>query len=1097
MEEHTNGINSATLTAMASEALWCQQNNKTCFMFIGGATGALSNGLGWAQNQYEQIFAALTGTGIQPNSPNLIWFRQSGFQGETQLPENVEDPTSTAVYSETAWLNKRLSGPMITNSPSPQAATGVPWSWQPTATAFGATNFTWSISNAPAGMNVNSSSGLVAWTPGSNVSSSGPVTLTVTNNAGLGGSDSYVFTVGVPIVFNLSTATVTSTNATMTLTNQYIGGVPCTVKLVMTGYSSTHNLAGLAKGAGAVAGGLVVTDGNTNNIDGKEGINFDIQVTGSVSNVSYSIIQFVLNGYTSTQRAYTITDAPGTTLGAAGNQIDGASNLNMGTGIAIPVNMGPTVLRDNFDFSWNRTSGLGPIASLNSVSIVISAPVPPTISTASTLPAGVVGAAYNQTLAATNGVAPYSWVVTSGSLPAGLNLNDDGNVSGTPTVAGNSSFGVIVTGNDGGISSAQFTLAVAPAPTITTAANLPSGAGGAFYSNTLAATGGATPYSWSLVSGSLQNGLGLSPAGVISGTPSASGASTFTVRVTGSDGGSSTKQLNLTINPAPTITSGSPLPSGAVNAPYSQSLTATGGTVPYVWSPASGSLPAGLSLSAAGVISGAPTTSGVSTFSVTVTGNDGGNSTAQLSLTIYPAPAITTGNPLPDAVINSVYTQSLAASGGASPYTWSLASGSLPGGLSLGSNGAITGTAIALGTSTFNVRVTGNDGGNSTSQFNLTVNPPPLNITAATPMASGTVGSAYSQTMTAAGGVPPYTWSTVPGMGNIPDGLILDPAGILSGTPSAAGTFSFRLKAVDTRSANDVKNVSLTISLAPASAALTSPTNNASYTLNCPVASGSTPTAAIPLAATVTDNGNPIDKVQFFANGTTLVGESGTAPYNCNWVTQTRGNYTITARAVYSGTSTPDSNAANITVLGLPAGWSIMDVGSGFLAGSASETNGVYTVQGAGNVGSTADSFRFISQASGTNCELKLRMPTYQTTTNSRSGIMIRESSAAGAKMAVMSVNPNGSYSWQRRMALNNATATVTGTTAAAPNVWLRLKRTGDTITGYSSTDGVSWTTVSSANFGMVSQVSFGVFVVTGSNGTLNTSTFDNVTALP
>src|SRR5207302_1344801 len=152
---------------------------------------------------------------------------------------------------------------------------------------------------------------------------------------------------------------------------------------------------------------------------------------------------------------------------------------------------------------------------------------------------------------------------------------------------------------------------------------------------TMAATGGTAPYSWSVVSGSLPAGLSLVAAsGAISGTPSGSGTSTFTVQAADSNAQNTTATFSLTINrPALVITTTS-LPSGTQNAAYSASMSAAGGTTPYSWSVVSGSLPAGLSLaSASGAISGTPSGSGSSTFTIQAADSNAQKTTATLSLT--------------------------------------------------------------------------------------------------------------------------------------------------------------------------------------------------------------------------------------------------------------------------------------------------------------------------------------------------------------------------------------------------------------------------------------------------------------------------------
>jgi hypothetical protein len=145
----------------------------------------------------------------------------------------------------------------------------------------------------------------------------------------------------------------------------------------------------------------------------------------------------------------------------------------------------------------------------------------PTITTTS-LPDGTITSAYSTSLSATGGVLPYAWGLASGQLPAGLGLTDSGIISGTPTgPAGTSSFVVRVTGQDGSASTKSLTLRVASLLQITTT-TLPGGSVGTSYSRQVVATGGQTPYVWSLAGGGLPAGLTLNTGtGVISGTPTA------------------------------------------------------------------------------------------------------------------------------------------------------------------------------------------------------------------------------------------------------------------------------------------------------------------------------------------------------------------------------------------------------------------------------------------------------------------------------------------------------------------------------------------------------------------------------------------------
>jgi hypothetical protein len=187
--------------------------------------------------------------------------------------------------------------------------------------------------------------------------------------------------------------------------------------------------------------------------------------------------------------------------------------------------------------------------------------------------------------------------------------------------------GALVTDNDAGLCPANAVAGVAPTLKVTTT-SLPSGqVGSAYGPATLAASGGVTPYSWSVTSGSLPGGLSLDGStGVISGTPTAYGTFTFTVTVADSESPAmkaTSGTLSITVKPAPLKVTTTSLAAATGGKPYSATLAATGGVTPYTWSVSSGSLPPGLSLdSATGVISGTPDVAGTYSFTVTVTDSE-------------------------------------------------------------------------------------------------------------------------------------------------------------------------------------------------------------------------------------------------------------------------------------------------------------------------------------------------------------------------------------------------------------------------------------------------------------------------------------------
>src|ERR1022692_3116943 len=280
----------------------------------------------------------------------------------------------------------------------------------------------------------------------------------------------------------------------------------------------------------------------------------------------------------------------------------------------------------------------------------------------------------------------------------------------------------------------------------TTHSPLPKGTVNVSYSQTLTATGGSGTYTWAVAAGTLPGGLSLNTkTGVISGLPTARGLSHFEIKVTDSLHLPAAKEFALTIDPALTITTSSPLPTGTVGVNYSQTVKATGGSGTYTWSVSAGALP-GLSLnSATGAISGQPTTAGPANFTIQVTDSSQATATKAFAMTVNPALVITTGSPLPQGTVGVNYAQTLAATGGSGTYTWAVTVGSLPSPLLLnGSTGAITGQPATAGPANFTIQVTDSNQATATKAFAMTVNPA-LVITSGSPLPQGTGGGKPTQ----------------------------------------------------------------------------------------------------------------------------------------------------------------------------------------------------------------------------------------------------------------------------------------------------------------------------------------------------------------
>ncbi|MCS7062419.1 MAG: putative Ig domain-containing protein, partial [Anaerolineae bacterium] len=151
----------------------------------------------------------------------------------------------------------------------------------------------------------------------------------------------------------------------------------------------------------------------------------------------------------------------------------------------------------------------------------------------------------------------------------------------------------------------------------------------------------------------------------------------------------------------PTVTVGpASLPNGTVGTSYSQTLTASGGTGPYTFTVASGTLPPGLALAAGGALAGTPTTVGTYTFTARAADAQGCVGTREYALTVGAACPTVTVEPvsLPNGTVRTSYSQTLTASGGTGPYTFTVVNGTLPAGLTLGANGTVSGTPTVVGT---------------------------------------------------------------------------------------------------------------------------------------------------------------------------------------------------------------------------------------------------------------------------------------------------------------------------------------------------------------------------------------------------------------
>jgi len=695
--------------------------------------------------------------------------------------------------------------PTITSAAPGNGTDGV--AYNHSYTAVGSATITYSVTAGalPTGLTL-STAGVISGTP--TVPGNYTGTVTATNGAAPDATQNFNITIAAvpPTITSAAPGNGTdgvAYNHTYTATGSATITYSVTAGALPTGL--TLSTAGVISGTPTVPGNYTGTVTATNGAAPDATQNFNITI-GGIAPVITSGAPGDGTESVAYNHSYTATGSATITYSVTAGALP--TGLTLSTAGVIS---GTPTVPGNYTGTVTATNGAAPDATQN-FNITIAA-VPPTITSAAPSN-GTDGVAYNHTYTAT-GTSPITYSVTAGALPTGLTLSTAGVISGTPTVPGNYTGTVTATNGAAPDATQNFNITIAAVPPTITSAAPGNGTDSVAYNHTYTATGSAT-ITYSVTAGALPTGLTLSTAGVISGTPTVPGNYTGTVTATNGASPDATQNFNITIAAvAPTITSAAPS-NGTDGVAYNHTYTATGSAT-ITYSVTAGALPTGLTLSTAGVISGTPTVPGNYTGTVTATNGAAPDATQNFNITIGGiAPVITSGAP-GDGTESVAYNHTYTATGSAT-ITYSVTAGALPTGLTLSAAGVISGTPTTAGNYTGTVTATNGAAPDATQNFNITIAVPtaaPV-ITSAAPI-DGTESVAYSHTYTATGTLP-ITYSVTAGA--LPTGLTLSSAGVISGTPTAVGTYTGTVTATNGTLPDATQNFTIVIGTVPVAPAV-------------------------------------------------------------------------------------------------------------------------------------------------------------------------------------------------------------------------------------------------------------------------------------
>lgn len=690
----------------------------------------VSNGNGsysysWARISGSALLSAASPTTLNTGFTATV---APGASASAVFELTVSDGITSDTLSVTITINNTYVAVSLSGSPSLYAMRTQAYSSGFTRNN-GKAPYTFAITSGtlPTGLTINSTTGVISGTPTDTSYTNRTITVRVTDAEGV--QDSESFTLQYVNVLSLSgSAPAGSQGQAYSYTPTRAGGHSAFTYSIASG-SLPAGLS-LNTSTGAVTG---TPSGTT------AGTAVTIRVTDSQANIADNAVNFVI-------AAYTPVDLSGSVSGQSDTVATYAGTKTISPNYASLVTSGGL---GTITYSWARISGSTAISANSSTAkeTTFNATAAPgaTVSALFRLTAtdgtsndtfdvtvelqntyiepslsGTLAArstrtaAYSSGLTVNNGAGPFTWAITSGTLPTGMTINaSTGVISGTPTDTSYTTRNITVQVTDaqGRTASSGQTITYRDHPDMV-ASTLAYSWRTVAYSAAAAAANAASTHAltYSITAGTLPTGVTIDAGtGTISGTPTSTSYSSIALTVRATDPDGNFDEAVKTLPYADNLSASETTPNVLSGAAYTGSVTPTGGHSPYTYALQTGALPTGITLNAStGELSGSSTSVGsyAGTFRVT----DAGGRTADTAAFAFDVTAaLSISKSFADSTENASYSGSATASGGTAPYTYSVLSGALPTGLSLNaSTGAVTGTPTTPGTFTFVIRVTDN-----------------------------------------------------------------------------------------------------------------------------------------------------------------------------------------------------------------------------------------------------------------------------------------------------------------------------------------------------------------------------------------------------